>query len=205
MSCYNNSSTNNNSCSANNGSQGQEMGDPGKPHTWMKDVHDLPRTVGLFSIIYAIYLVGRVVVGYLTHLQKLRKIRAEKTAKCAKCTEAESRTRELELRLQLAELSAQEANSRAEQFAQRERDANERAEVLQRRAGQAEVREGDRRSFRFSAHRVEPMADPRYPESTTSSSGHDQNLFQRLGGSISRLHRKGETLKSGKQGNRQRG
>lgn len=50
----------------------QEMGDPSKPNTWIKDVHDLPNTVSLVGIIYVLYLVGQVVVNSMTHFQKLK-------------------------------------------------------------------------------------------------------------------------------------
>ncbi|KAF9252886.1 hypothetical protein LCP9604111_412 [Penicillium roqueforti] len=48
------------------------MGDPSKPNTWIKDVHDLPNTVSLVGIIYVLYLVGQVVVNSMTHFQKLK-------------------------------------------------------------------------------------------------------------------------------------
>ena len=48
-----------------------------KPSSWMKDAHDVPKTVGLFPAIGVLYLLGVLVVGFVTHRQKLKEIREE--------------------------------------------------------------------------------------------------------------------------------
>ncbi|KAJ6123628.1 hypothetical protein N7471_010945 [Penicillium samsonianum] len=122
-------SSNNNCCS------NASLRSTSKPSSWVTEVQDLRKTLPLFAVMYTVYLVGQILLGWVRHKQKLKQIHAEKDANCI---EAESRNLELELRTQLAEATAREANSHAEQFAQQARDANEQAEEFRRRAVLAE-------------------------------------------------------------------
>ena len=51
------------------------MGDPSKSNTWMKDIHDLPKTIRLLGIIEFLYHVEQVVFNIMTHFQKPRDTR----------------------------------------------------------------------------------------------------------------------------------
>ncbi|OQD67481.1 hypothetical protein PENPOL_c003G02142 [Penicillium polonicum] len=95
--------------------------------SWVKDAQDLQKTIPLVAILGILYLMGKLLLGWVRHKQRLEQIQEEVNAKCTECIEAETRIRELELRAQIAEAAAREANWRAEQFAVKLRGANRRA------------------------------------------------------------------------------
>ncbi|CAI7648371.1 unnamed protein product [Penicillium viridicatum] len=128
-----------------------------KPSSWMKDAHDLPKTVPLFAIIYSIYLFGQLLVGVVTHRQKLKKIRAEKIEKCPKCTEAQSCDDAIQS--ETARVAARDANSRAESLTLELGNSVQRAAEAERRAFEAERRLSGW-DFKFPAAVLEPLSDP---------------------------------------------
>ncbi|CAI7648164.1 unnamed protein product [Penicillium viridicatum] len=95
--------------------------------SWVKDAQDLQKTIPLVAILGILYLMGKLLLGWVRHKQRLEQIQEEVNAKCTECIEAETRIRELELRAQIDEAAAREANWRAEQFAVELRGANRRA------------------------------------------------------------------------------
>ncbi|KAJ5214608.1 hypothetical protein N7449_001777 [Penicillium cf. viridicatum] len=200
MSCCNNI-TNNNS-----DSKSQEMGYPTKPSSWMKDAHDLPKTVPLFAIIYSIYLLGQLLY--------------RKTAKCTKCTEAEqhaqtaeAQSRDHAIRSELSQISARDANTRAKRLAmevkyrdwrlaEAERegaDAYRQVTDAQPRVVEAERRPSDW-NFNFPATVLEPLSYPASARLHREDSMHTQ-ASSRLG-QLLRPRRRGversDSLESGK-------
>ncbi|KAJ5608467.1 hypothetical protein N7537_005086 [Penicillium hordei] len=101
--------------------------------SWVKDAQDLQKTIRLVVILFIPYLMGQIMLGWVRHKQRLQQIQAEKDAKCTKCIEAKTQTPELQLRTQIAEVAAREANWRAEQLAVELRGANRRAAKAEER------------------------------------------------------------------------
>ncbi|KAJ5251742.1 hypothetical protein N7489_002152 [Penicillium chrysogenum] len=184
--------------------------DPTKLSSWVTEAQDAKKTPLLFSCIYGIYLLGRIVVLLVANALKKRESQAEKDAKCSECPTARSRILELEQRVRIAELSAREANSRAEEFAMQVRRANELAEEFQRRAMAAEEQVGDWRNFEFSANEVGSLHSPQTPSPHSAASSAQsrpnslktQSKLSRLvswGRSLRRRHKRSETLEAGQQ------
>ncbi|KAJ5968395.1 hypothetical protein N7501_004643 [Penicillium viridicatum] len=128
-----------------------------KPSSWMKDTHDLPKTVPLFAIIYSVYLFGQLLVGFVTHRQKLKKIGAEKIEKCPKCTDAQSRDDAIQS--ETARVAARELASRAENLTLELGNSVQRAAEAEQRALEAERRLSGW-NFKFLATVLEPLSDP---------------------------------------------
>ncbi|OQD67941.1 hypothetical protein PENPOL_c003G00933 [Penicillium polonicum] len=148
-----------------------------KPSSWMKDAHDLPKTVPLFAIIYSNYLFGQLLVG--------------KIEKCPKRTEAQSCDDAIQS--ETARVAARGANSRAEiltlelgNSVQRAAEAERRATDAQQRALEAEQRalEAERRlsgwNSKFPATVLKPLSDPAFVRLHRENRVHTQDS-SRLG------------------------